>query len=104
MKNLTITILLIALIASIISISSKNQTIKDLATPVLSEVTSDKWVEKIQDSAGNIHYDTISRYIVVKTLENPGNDVYSILLPDNSAYDGLSIKEVNDILQGKDLQ
>ena len=77
----------------------------DINTPVLSEVSGDIWTEKIQDTLGNIHYDTLSRYVVIRSVEGSKTepDVYSVLLPDNTAYDGLSLHEVKTVLQGKEI-
>lgn len=74
-------------------------------TPILSEVTADKWLEKIQDTLGNVHYDTTSRYIVIRSVDGHGSeaDIYSVLMPDNTAYDGLSLHDVKTVLQGKEL-
>jgi len=74
-------------------------------TPVLNEVSGDIWTEKIQDTLGNIHYDTLSRYIVIRSVEGSKTepDVYSVLLPDNTAYDGLSLHEIKTVLQGKEI-
>jgi len=68
----------------------------DSEVDLSNEYTPTVMYEKIQDTLGNVHIDTLYRFSVIRSKEagNTEPDVYSLALPDSGGYDHLSLPDL----------